>query len=549
MNKDKPINKAALFLSLISLICSFAVAQVTEDKGSDFATQTIQLALSTEPPQLNYMKTTDSVSFFVIEHVQEGLLRKDKRNQLAPGIAERWEMNGDTATFWLRKNAKWSDGEIITADDFVFSWRHVVDPNTASEYASIMFPVKNAEAITQGKMPIEELGITALDDFTLEVKLESPTGYFFNLMPFALYYPAREDFVNAQNGRFGADVDTMLYSGPFILSQWVHGASLRMEKNPNYWDKDSITLNAINIPYITPDSPARFNLYKDGKLAMEGGQTGLGSEQLKNALDSRYRIRSNSDGTVFFMEFNHRKERVTHNMNLRKAIQLIFDSQELVNKVIGIAGYVPGKSLIPVYLDGVNNKFRQEYKVQNVDLNLEQARHHLALAKQELQLESLPPLILLVDEGATSSLQAQYFQAHFKQTLGLEIRIDIQTFKQRLAKTHSGDFDLTLAGWGPDYEDPFTFTELFASWNVNNHGRYASDEFDALTRVVQNTADRKTRMDAMGKLQQLIIDDVVILPTYERKVSYVQNPNLQGVLFKVTGGSPIYTYSSVSEKQ
>jgi oligopeptide transport system substrate-binding protein len=535
---------------LFVLVCIsplFAAASRAQDRGVDFATQSVQIAMSGEPRNLNSMKATDLLSIFFLEHVMEGLLTKDARNELAPGVAERWEMDGNKAKFWLRRNAVWSDGRPVTAYDFVFAWRNVVNPATASEYASIMFPVKNAEAINRGEAPLEALGIQAIDDYTLEVELESPTGYFLNLTTFMIFFPAREDFYKAQNDRYFADVENMIFNGPFTITEWVHGASLRMEKNPSYWNAGSVALNVINIPYITPDASARFNLYKDGKLAVENGLSGLAAEQLNDALQNRLRIHAHADGSVFYVEFNHRPDRVTRNINLRKAMQAVYDSQELVYKVIGIAGYVPGKSLFPVYSNGVAGKFREEYPVKNPPLNLQQARAYLAQAKLELGLEQIPALSLLGDDGEIAALQAQYLQSLFKRTLGLDIKIDIQTFKQRLDKSQNGNFDMILTGWGPDYEDPMTFADLFASWNMNNKGRYSSPLYDEYIRTAQSTDDPLIRMNAMGNAQQLLIDDAVLLPTYERVANTVQNPKLEGIVFKQTGAAMVLTFARVLE--
>src|SRR5690606_12034939 len=195
--------------------------------GVDFARQSVQIALTGEPRNLNSIRATDQLSIFYLEHVKEGLLRKNARNELVGGVAERWEMEGTRARFWLRRNAMWSDGKPVTAHDFVFAWRQVVNPEVAAEYASIMYPVKNAEAINKGELPLEALGATAIDDYTLEVELESPTGYFLSLTSFMIYYPVREDFYTAQNGRYFADTQNMIFNGPFKITRWVHGASVR----------------------------------------------------------------------------------------------------------------------------------------------------------------------------------------------------------------------------------------------------------------------------------------------------------------------------------
>lgn len=536
-----------LLCMLLAIVCPALVQAQSGNTAVDFTTQSIQLGMTGEPRNLNTMKATDQISIFLLEHVMEGLLRKDEHNQLAPGVAERWEMDGTRLKFWLRRDAKWSDGVPLTAHDFVFAWRAVVDPATAAEYAAMMYVVKNGEAINRGELPLDALGITAVDDYTLEVELEAPTGYFLQLMTFMIFYPVREDFYLAQDGRYFADVENMVFNGPFTVTGWVHSASLRMEKNPRYWNHSIVHLNEIDIPFITPDSAARFNLFKDGKIAIEEGLVGLGAEQLRNALDSRLRIHSHADGTLFYLEFNHRAGRPTNNLNLRRAMQAVFDAEELVYKVIGIAGYRPGVAIQPSYMLGKQGLFREEYPVQRPPLDLAQAREYLALAKAELGVDDIPALAILADDREISRLQAQYFQSLFKRTLGLEIKVDVQTFKIRLDKMLYGDFDLVLAGWGPDFEDPMTFADLFASWNVNNRGRYTSDRYDSYIRTAQGSSDPVVRMDAMARAQQLIIDDAVVLPTYERVANTVQNPKLAGVVFKQTGSSMILTYARVLE--
>lgn len=547
-----PATRSARLSSYLLTLCFTVICALTspahaQQNAVDFATQSIRLGMTGEPRNLDSTRATDQLSIFILEHVMEGLLRKDANNQLAPGVAERWEMEGAHVRFWLRRDARWSDGKPVTAHDFVYAWRTVANPATAAEYAAMMYVVKNGEAVNSGAMPLEALGIHAVDDHTLEVELEAPTGYFLHLMTFMIFYPVREDFHVAQGGRYFADVGNMIFNGPFRITSWVHSASLRMEKNMEYWDRDIVHLNMIDIAYITPDSAARFNLFQDGKIAIEEGLVGLEAEQLRKALDSRMRIHSHSGGTLFYLEFNHRPDRPTHNLNLRRAMQAVFDSEELVYKVIGIAGYIPGVAIQPSYMKGINGLFREEYPPQRPPVDLARAREYLERAKAELGVDAIPPLAILADDREISRLQAQYFQSLFQRTLGLDIKVDVQTFKIRLDKMLYGDFDLVLAGWGPDYEDPMTFTDLFASWNVNNRGRYQSQAYDALVRTAQGSTDPQVRMDAFGKAQQLLIDDVVVLPTYERVVNTVQHPKLTGIMFKQTGADMILTYARVLE--
>ena len=518
----------------------WALAQWNEGgagEAVDAVTGTITLSLGGEPPQLDSTRGTDAVSFNILGHTMEGLLRYDADNRLVGGVAERWVIGDATATFRLRPEARWSNGEPITAHDFVFAWRKVLDPLNASEYAFILYGLKNAEAVNRGEMPLESLGVLAVDDRTLEVHLERPVPYFDKLVAFATYNPINEAFYRSREGRYAADADDLLFNGPFTIASWVHGASIRLEKNPHYWNADRIRLNAIDYAYFTTDSNAIINLFKDGKTALAG----LVAENLNDALQRRWHIKRFSDGAVFFMEFNHREDRLTRNYHLRRAIQAVNDSPELVYRIIKLPGNLPGASLFPVWLKGVDGYFRQEYPLTDPPPDDDLGRRHLATAIDELGLDGPPTLVMLIGDSPTAKKQAEYYQNVYKQKLGIDIRIDAQIFKQRLAKMTAGDFDLVMAGWGPDYDDPMTFADLFASWNENNRGRYSNPALDEAVDVARSSSDTATRMDAMAKVQQILYDDAVIVVNYERGSVYVSHPRLKGIVRRAVGTDPDYT--------
>jgi oligopeptide transport system substrate-binding protein len=518
-------------------LASIVGSGTTTADAIDIENQSITIAIRTEPPQLNTTLATDSSSGMILAHVMEGLLRMSMDDQLEPAIATRWEVTDQHATFWLRRDAKWSDGEAITAHDFMFAWKTALLPELGSEYAFLLYAIKNGRAINEGTMPPDSLGVSAPDDFTLVVELERPIAFFDKMVTFQTYLPIREDFYNTTNGKFGADADQMLYSGPFVISNWVHGSSLLLDRNPHYWNQQAISLKRIHIGYITSDAGATLNFFKDGKIAY----TTLLAENLNDALEQRWHIQREQDGTVFFLEFNHREKRITRNRNLRRAMQLVMDMEELVYKVTKLPGYIPGESLFPGWLQGVNDKFRKEYPVTKLRLSREGALQHLELAKRELGLDKIPEIILLTGDNPVSNIQSEWTQAVLKRELNIDIKIDKQIFKQRLAKMTSGDFDLVLAGWGPDYDDPLTFGDLFASWNLNNRGRYNNPEMDRLIEIAQQSVDPPTRMEAFAGIQQLAFDDVVLLPMYERGVTYVVHPQLKDVKRRVVGAEVDFT--------
>ncbi len=526
-----------VLLAALGWVTAQLEAGTKSERAVDYATNTITLALSSEPPQLDSTRATDMVSGMLLGHVMEGLLRYGPDNDLIAGMAESWDVGQMGGTFKIRQDAFWSNGTQVTAHDFVFAWRTAVNPETASQYAFILFPIKNAQSINNGEMPLTDLGAKAVDDFTLEVELERPTPYFLKLLAFPTYFPINEEFYNSTDGRYGADAEDLLYNGPFEITRWVHDASIRLDKNETYWNEEQTKLDALDFAYIISDANATLNLFATEKIVYAG----LNSENLERALKNRWRIKQHVDGSVFFLEINHLPERITSNYNLRKALQLVHDPAELVYKVMKLPGNLPGESLFPVWLKGVNGNFRDEYPGPKYVPNEEKAREHLALALEELGVEELPPLMLLAGDNPVSNKQSEYYQSVYKEKLGIDVKIDKQIFKQRLAKMTSGDFDLVAAGWGPDYDDVLTFGDLFASWNLNNRGHYVNEELDRHVAIAQSSSDPVERMEAMDRVQQILHDDVAILIQYERGSVYVSDDRVQGVTRRSVGTDPDYT--------
>jgi oligopeptide transport system substrate-binding protein len=506
---------------------------------------TVYYSMASDPPQLDSAKATDTESSFVLGHVNEGLASYSPGGEIVPAGAVSWDLHERAATFHLRREARWSDGKPVTAHDYVFAWRTVVDPATASEYAFIMYAVKNGEAINQGRLPPAQLGVRAVDDYTLEVELERPCPYFMGLTAFKTYFPLREDFYRGHAGRYAATPADMLFNGPFVISHWDHNASLTMTRNPLYWDARRIHVERIDIPYFTSDPNAAWNLFADGKI----DTLGVGRDSIKRAQYSRYRMTNFDDGVLHYVEFNQRKDRPTRNVHLRRAIQLVYDGPEFVSKVIGVPGTRVGSRLIPHWVRGVERAFGEEHPTPPTHPDLKLARQELEIARRELG-GSIPELVWLTDEGqGTAARVAEYFEWVLRTRLGLRIRIDQQVFQQRLAKMTAGDFDLEAGGWAPDYDDAMTFADLFTSWNENNRGKYANARYDELIREAQNTADVQRRFAAIAEAERIAVSEVAILPLYEGASVLMESPKVHGILRRRFGTDPDFTYASVDEER
>ena len=542
----------AFFIAFIALVCLYAADFILKKtynasyttSAVDPELNAITLALGSEPPQLDSTKSTDQASFFILGHVMEGLLRYGENGSIQPAVAERWVINDQNATFYLRKSARWSNGDPVTAHDFVFSWQKAVDPNTASQYAFIFYYIKNAQSINEGKLPKEQLGVQAVDDYTLRVELNQPVAFFDKLVAFGLFFPINESFYKKHKANYGAEYNTLLYNGPFTMTKWLHGAHITLEKNPHYWHATYPIIDVIDIPYITADINAITNLYRDEKIAISG----LNAEKIDLALRLGWPIHSFSSGALYFLELNHRPSSPTHNWDLRRALQLVYNPSDFVNKVLRLPGNKPTTTIFPSWLKGVTKTFQEEYPPPQHEVNLSLAQHHLAKAKEALGGE-IPPLILLTGDSDGARKHAEYLQYLYSETLGLTIKIDAQIFKLRLSKMTQGSFDIVAAGWGPDYDDPLTFGDLFASWNLNNRGRYNQPEVDQWVRLAQNSLSPELRMEAFDKIQHLIYRDVAIIPTHESGGLFVMHEQLINVKRRRIGHDPDFTYARIASDQ
>ncbi len=516
----------------------------SESKGVDFARKSIALNFVEEPRSLDPQKATDTVGLMILHHIGEGLMRLDPNNKAILATAESFEQKSPTEYHLrIKPLAKWSDGKNITAQDFVYGWRRAVDPKTASEYAFFLYKIKNGEAINKGQKKTEELGVQALDDKTLVVQLESPTIYFLSLLCFPTFFPARQDYVEKFKETFASDFDKMPFSGPFTITQWNHNSSLVLTKNPAYWNKDAIFLNEINFPYLIKDENSEYNMFKDRKYALTYSSP---KEVLPDALAQKYQIRSYNAGSAWYFEFNTTRK-ISGNKNLRKAIHYALNRDEYVSQVNGLPGTKPLYGLIPAFMPGDKTTYGEEFGAKHaIKPDLKKAREFFELAKKELALPEIK-ISLLINDTASWRRDAEYYQRSLKESLGLEIQIDIQAFKVRLDRTNKKDYDMTLFGWGPDYLDPMTYADLLTGWNANNASGWQSKAYDEFVRGAATDQDAKHRLENFFAAEKILLEDLPFIPIFEQMRVYFQDPKLTGVIRAPVGPDPNFYYARISE--
>ncbi|EOD00476.1 peptide ABC transporter substrate-binding protein [Caldisalinibacter kiritimatiensis] len=520
--------------------------QDTSDEGGEKLAeeQVLRVNWGSEPPDLDPQTTTDQVSFWIINATLEGLVRLNPDGTVGKGLAKDWEISEDglTYTFHLR-DAKWSDGTPITAHDFEFSWKRALNPETAAQYAYQLYHIKNAKAYNTGEITDpSEVGITAVDDKTLKVELERPAPFFLSLTSFITYLPVQEAAIEKFGDEYATDPEKMVYSGPFKIGEWQHEQKLVLVKNENYWDADAVKLERIEGSMIT-DNNTRVNLYETGQLDM----TGVPSEFLEKYQNTP-EYQSLAEATTWYLQFNC-EDKYFSNLNIRKAFAYATNSKAYVDNILA-DGSLVAEGLTPPLLPGKDGKeFAENRGAVLPKFNPEKAKEHFEKGLEELgitkeQFES--EVTLVCGEGTWWSRTAQAVQQMWKQNLGVELGIEQMTFAMRLKRYNDKDYQITIAGWGGDYNDPMTFMDLFVTGGGNNDAYFSNEEYDRLIEIAQ-TGSGDERIDAMVDAEKILAEELPIFPMFHPARNFVQRPYVKGVARFPVGCDTEYKWAYILE--
>jgi oligopeptide transport system substrate-binding protein len=545
-----------LFLSMVLVACSGGGKSDTNDKkekaeSDSSGKQVFNMIETAEIPTGDPTLATDVASFIVFGQTMEGLYVLDKDDKPIPAIADgepEISEDGKIYTFKLRKDAKWSNGDPVTANDFVFSWRRAVDPDTASEYAYMFSGViENATDIMNGKKNPEELSVEAVDDYTLKITLEQPVEYLTSLLAFSTYLPLNEKFVKEKGDKFGTNSDNMLANGPFVLTDWDGtGLNWKYVKNDKYWDKDSVSLDEVNVQ-VSKEPSTSVNLFETDKVDRTPALSAEYARQYKN---SKY-ASTFEEGSSWYLKFNQKrdgKDTPLANKNIRKAIAMAFDKKSFTETVLA-NGSIPSDGYVPRGL-AKNPKTGKDFREENGDLisyDLEKAKEFWEKGLKELGVKELT-LDYLSDDTENAKTTAEYFKNQLETHLkGLKLELTNVPFKVRLKKTSDQDYDIVMHGWGPDYLDPMTFLDLYVTDGTNNNTGYSNEKFDQLINdaKVKFANDPVKRWELMLEAEKLLIqEDTVVAPIYQRGRIVLIKPYVKGLEEHVYG--PDYTLKNVS---
>lgn len=493
----------ALVISLLLTACN------NKENKSDAKSkkQVLNVTVSEEIPSLDTAKTMDGTSAHVMQNIFEGLYVLDDQDQPIPAVAKSFKRSedGKKYTFDLRKYAKWSNGDKVTAHDFMFAWKRAIAPETASQYASMLFYVKNAKEINKGTMPLDELGVTVINDYKLEVELEQPIPYFLQLLALPIYLPQHESFLKEQGKNYALEPSNLLYNGPFILEKWKHEQEFQLKKNATYWDQKKVKLDEINFQ-IVKDTMTAVNLYEAGNL----DRVPINS-QFVDKYKGNKELHMSSDSGIAMLRFNE-KNNALANKKVRQSISLALNKEDFVTHFIN-NGAKPASGLVPA--GHINEETGKDFRKENGNLSsydLQNAKKIWKEAKKELGVEQVN-LELLTFEQDNAKRMAEYIKGDLEKNLqGLTIQIKQQPFKQKLQLEQTGNYDITMANWGPDYKDPISYLELFTTGNPNNKMNYPNSRYDELIKKAKTdfVLEPEKRWEALLEAEQVLLEDAAV---------------------------------------
>ena len=528
------MKKFKLFTILIALTVLLAGCGSAEGIYSDKG-QVFRKVLSQDITSLDSALATDTVSFDMYNQIYEGLYTLDKDDKAQPGVAKEMpkESNGGkTLTIELRKDAKWSNGDPVTAHDFEFAWKRVVNPETASEYAYIMYDLKNAEDINMGKKDVDELGVKALDDHTLEVELNKPIPYINEMFAFGTFMPQNEKVVKKHGQQYGTTADKTVFNGPFKIEQWRVEDKIQLVKNEDYWDKEAVHLDRVNYK-VLKDQQAGASLYDTGSV----DDTVITADQVDKYEDNAG-LKKRLLASTFYIKLNQKTVPAFKNKDMRLAISQAINKEGYVNAVKNDGSEATDGFTSKLTAETPDGKDFAETIDSPLSYNPEAAKEHYEKAKKDLGIKDLT-FTMNTEDTPSSKISAEYIKAQVEKTLpGVTMKIKQLPFKQRLNQESSETHEASLSGWGPDYPDPLTFLSIMTTGAAQNNTGWGSKEYDQLIEDANGKLLKKPeeRNAAMKKAEEMMLEDAPVAPIYQKGEAHLTNPQVKGLIYHQIGG-------------
>ena len=524
------------FKVLIILLSVCIILSACSNKQSLYSDQgqVFRKVITQDMTTLDTALITDAVSGDIVAQAFEGLYTLNKEDKAEPAIAKSFPKKsngGKTLTINLRKNAKWSNGDSVTAYDFVYAWRKVVNPKTASEFAYIMSDIKNADEVNAGKKSVKDLGIKAIGKYKLQVDLERPVPYINELLALNTFNPQNEKVAKNFGEQYGTTAEKAVYNGPFKVTNWKVEDKIQLVKNEQYWDKKNVKLDKVNYK-VLKDQQAGASLYDTGSV----DDTIITSEQVdkyrgESALN--YRLTA----ATFFIKMNQKTVPEFKNKHLRLAISQAINKKGYVNSVLN-DGSLPSNNFTGVgTADTPDGKDFARTIKSPLKFNPDLAKKNWRKAQKELGKNKFTFTMNTQDTPA-SKIAAEYIKSQIESHLpGVTLKIKQMPFKQKTTLELANNYEASYSGWSPDYPDPTAFLQTMTKDNAQNNTDWSNKEYDQLLKDANSKLLRKPgeRNTSLQKAEYILLHEAPVAPVYQKGEAHLTNPQVKGLQYHKVG--------------
>ncbi|MCL1872752.1 MAG: peptide ABC transporter substrate-binding protein [Clostridiales bacterium] len=532
----------ALALTLTACFGSGSKSENAAAQSLIFASLPLQ---GIDPQQFNA-----APSYVIIKGFAEGLVHT-WQGEIKPGVAESWEIADDnmTMTFHLRQDACWSDGSPLIADDFVYGFRRLVDPENNASYRWVAAEIVNGEEIAygDGSIPVEALGVEAPDDHTFVIHFNTPAPYYLGFLDLPPFYPTKQEWVERYGDRYASSPDTILGNGPFKLEEYLLDDRVVMVPNDNYWNKKDIKLKKVTALIMNEETG--FAMFESGAVDWARIPVGIASNYLQNpgTLPPDATGYTYKSGAVdwFCINIASATNRILGNQDFRLALNYALDREEYIAITSGDL-YSPATRFVLPTVSGFKKPYCEEYPINFFKTKAEQdkAQEHLQKAMSALGISDPGDISFSITVAETTPKAiAENCQDQWRRTLGINVDIETVTYAAMIENRIAGTFDLIYAGWMPDYDDPYTYLGYFMSNNSQNGGKYSNPRYDELVGTANNFADQASRLAMYAEAEELLIREAGIVPLQVREVPAVVRKGLENFVHFYLGMEQDYIYA------
>jgi dipeptide transport system substrate-binding protein len=518
---------AAILMVFMAAACTANQNAGTDKKDDGKGTKKVEKVLylnnGQEPTSFDPPIGFDAVSWNSLNNLMEGLTRLDKNNQPSAATAKSWDVSedGKTYTFHIRDNAKWSNGDDVTAEDFVYAWKRLLDPATGSAAAFLGYFIEGGEAYNNKTGSADDVKVKAVDPKTLEVTLTAPQSFFLSVISNPCFFPINEK-VAKENPKWFNEASTFVGNGPFKLSDWKHDSDFTFTKNEKYWDAKHVKLDEVHWAMVN-DENTEYQMYKTGQLDTSDVPSELADQLFKEG-----DVKVEDQAGEYFYRFNVTKAPF-QNLNIRKAFALAVDQQQMVdlvtkNKEKPAYGFVSYG-----FKDPNGNDFREK-SGDLIKTDVTQAKELLKKGMQEEGYKTLPQVTLTYSTSDVHKKIAEALQQMFKQNLGVDVKLANEEPNVFVDDQKALKLQLSRSSFLADYGDPINFLENFITGSPMNRTGWSNPEFDKLIKDAKNEKDDNKRYDMMYQAEKMFLDAAPIIPIHFYNQVYLQNKKVTGIV-------------------